>query len=40
MPVDPAEHLLEPDEPAAAAGDVDLGDVAGDDDLASRSRCG
>ena len=31
--VDAAEHLLEPGQPRAAAGDVDLGDVAGDDDL-------
>ena len=38
--VDAGEHPLEADQAALAVGHVDLGDVAGDDDLATRSRCG
>ena len=37
----PVEDRLEADRgPTAAAGDVDLGDVAGDHGLATRTRCG
>ena len=38
--VDAAEHLLEAEQPAAAARHVDLGDVAGDDDLRAEADAG
>ena len=38
--VDAGQHLLEAEEAAAAAGHVDLGDVAGDDDLRPEADAG